>query len=138
MFLYRNILKQSLKISWDNKYLWFFGLFAAFLGNGGDFGLISQQTNSDLILNIKRYIETGIFKGSTISNIGYLLKNETMSIIILLGVGLVILALLSFFIWLTIISQVSLVDTSAKIINSNSKNKPNIKEGIKIGNKKFW
>ncbi len=36
MTLYRDILGQSLKSAWHNKYLWFFGLFAALLGNAGE------------------------------------------------------------------------------------------------------
>lgn len=138
MFQYRNILKQSLKISWSNKYLWFFGLFAAFLGSGGDFEIISRQTGGDLIANIKRYIETGVFKASTISNIGELLRNETASMLILLGVAFVVLFLIGFFIWLAVVSQAALVNDSAKIITGKSKSKSDIKTGIIAGNKNFW
>ena len=36
MSLYRKILKQALVLSWQNKYLWFFGLFATlFIDNSG-------------------------------------------------------------------------------------------------------
>ena len=37
MQLYRPMLKSALSITWRFKYLWFFGLFAALLGNGGAF-----------------------------------------------------------------------------------------------------
>jgi hypothetical protein len=40
MSLYRSILKRAWEISWKFKYLWFFGLFAALLGNGGEFEII--------------------------------------------------------------------------------------------------
>jgi len=30
MSIYRAIFRNSLKITWRNKYLWFFGIFAAF------------------------------------------------------------------------------------------------------------
>jgi len=71
--------------------LWTFCCF--FWGSGGDFEIISRQTGGDLILNIKRYIETGIFKTSTLGNIAELFRNETLSMIILFGVAFIILFL---------------------------------------------
>jgi hypothetical protein len=35
MFSYRAILKQALSLSWKNKYLWLFGLFASLTIAGG-------------------------------------------------------------------------------------------------------
>ena len=40
MSFYRNILKQAWKITWRNKYLWWLGIFAALLGNGGEFEIL--------------------------------------------------------------------------------------------------
>lgn len=142
MFLYRNILKQSLKISWKNKYLWFFGLFAAFLGNGGDFEIIFRQSENEIIPKLKSFVETGIFSGNTLVNIGILTKNDPVTAIVFFIIFLVISISICFLIWLSIISQSVLVKNSAKIIASKTVKKiagfTMIKEGILREAKNFW
>jgi Na+-transporting methylmalonyl-CoA/oxaloacetate decarboxylase gamma subunit len=137
MFLYRKILKESLKISWNNKYLWFFGLFAAFLGGGGDFEIIFNQSGKDLMLNVNRYRETGIFSGDVFNNIAELFKTETVAMLTIIGFSLLFLILLAFFLWLMVVSQAALVDRSAKIIKGKEE-EVSILKGIESGNKHFW
>ncbi|MFH1522727.1 MAG: hypothetical protein ABIE43_02815 [Patescibacteria group bacterium] len=139
MFLYRDILKNSLKITWDNKYLWFFGFFAALLGSGGEYEIIGRglngETSSSLFPGMRRIVETGIFSSNTFTNIGKLFQNDPVSTIILLVIGLIILVLIGFLMWLTIVSQVALVNNSAGIITNKKKE---FKDGVISGMKYFW
>ncbi len=140
MHLYRNILKQALNIAWHNKYLWFFGLFAALLGNGGIYDILirglSEDKSEKFFSGLQRISETGFFSFGTITNIFHLLKTDFFSIMVLFILGLIILASACFLIWLVIISQVGLVNNSANIILS--KNKLGIRDGMASGSKHFW
>ena len=49
MTLYRDILRQSLKSSWQHKYLWFFGLFALLIGGGGELEVITRGFSRDAV-----------------------------------------------------------------------------------------
>lgn len=141
MHLYRNILKQALSIAWHNKYLWFFGLFAVLLGNGGIYDILirgfSGNKSEKFFYNIQRISETGFFSLNTLTNIPQLFKTEPFSMIILFIVGLVILASICFLIWLIVVSQIALVNNSSIIIGNKQK-KLGIRDGITSGTKNFW
>src|SRR3990167_11185977 len=97
MPFYRNILKQSWRLTWRNKYLWIFGIFAALLGNGGELEILFNtlfRGGSDLALfpSWQRIVSTGVFSSHTFANIVDLFKEDTLNMIIFLIVGLAILA----------------------------------------------
>lgn len=143
MSLYRNILGQGWKITWHNKYLWFFGIFAALLGNGGEYEILIRglrgETGSGLFPNFSRIADTGIFSISTLSNIGQLFRDDFLNMFIILIIGLIALTLFGFLVWLTIISQVALVSNTVSIISKKNKGqKVGIKEGINVGASNFW
>jgi hypothetical protein len=141
MFQYRNILKQALSITWRNKYLWFFGLFATLLGGGGEYEIISRGFSGDtaqtLFPNFNRLAETGIFHWQTFSNFATIFKTNPGSAIVLFLIAIIIIALSLFLIWLMVISQTALVSNSAKIING-AKNSLGIRDGVRSGIKHFW
>lgn len=138
MTLYRNILKQSLKITWRNKYLWFFGLFAALLGNGGEYEILSRNSGRGLEESGQSIYETGVFSANTLANIGRLFKDDPGTMLLLLAIGLVILFMVGFLIWLVIVSQAALVDSSARIISKRGGRDLGIKSGFNVGVKNFW
>lgn len=139
---YRKILKESLKINWRNKYLWFFGLFATLLGGGGEYELIFRGLTGDMnqsfLQSAGNIIRTGIFSKNTLTNIGSIIANEPVQFVILLLVGLIILVLFCFLIFTAIVSQTAIVNNSAVIINGKNKGKFGIKDGAIIGIKNFW
>ena len=104
MPFYRNILKQSWRLTWRNKYLWVFGVFAAFLGNGGELEILFNNLGGDpgqaLFPSWQRIASTGVFSWHTYANIGNLLKNDTLNMIIFLLMALLVLACLVFLVWL--------------------------------------
>ena len=141
MSLYRNILGQALKISWHHKYLWFFGLFAACLGNINEYEILFRglggQAVQDLFSGFGRLIETGIFSREALFGIGKIISLNPLVALFLLIISLGILALFIFLVWLVIVSQIALVKLSAKIITSRPR-LFKIKEGVISGIKDFW
>lgn len=138
MFLYRNIIKESFKITWCNKYLWFFGLFAALLGNGYEHEvfvkIFSGNTEQSYFPGLSSLVETGIFSTGTFSNIGRLFIEEPFTLLMVLLVGLIIMSLLAFLVWITIVSQVALVNNVAEI---RARKKNNFQGGISAGARHF-
>jgi len=141
MLSYRAILKESWKISWKNKFLWFFGFFAALISFNVELKIFSRSLNQEsglsVLSNIKTFLNTGIFSKNSWQNILELFKTDTATILLLILVLLVILALIAFFAWLSTSSQIGIISSINKIAK-NSREKLTIKNGIKAGNKKFW
>lgn len=137
---YRNILKKSFyEITWRNKYLWFFGFFALFLGGSGEVEIVlrtySGSIGKNMFASIQQFLSTGLFKLENLSNFLPAIKNSPGDFLILSAAWLIVLALIIFFIWLAVISQISLVNNSAKII---SKKETTIKDGVLSGLGNFW
>ena len=69
MFLYRDVLSQAWKNTWQNKYLWFFGLFAALLGGWGDLEIVFRGLNgSEQGMPGVRMMAHMLFNGKLFSN----------------------------------------------------------------------
>jgi len=107
MPFYRNILKQAWQLTWRNKYLWWFGIFAALLGNGGEFEILFNNAGANpsqaLFPSWQRIASTGVFSGHTLTNIGNLFRNDTLNMILVLVVCLIALAVGLFLVWLVIV-----------------------------------
>jgi hypothetical protein len=140
MTLYRDILKQAWEASWRNKYLWFFGLFAAFLGGVGEYDYLVGMMSGNGSLSysaFSKYWQTGIFSFDGISNFFSLFKTAPLVMLLMLLVLLLVVALLIFFLWLSVSSQAVLVNDSACIINSKKKNLQ-IGESLMSVQNYFW
>jgi len=141
MFLYRNILKQGLIITWQNKYLWFFGFFVALLGNGGIYEIIFKalrgETSQDLFVGLRNFVAILFSSDNLLANIVSLFKNDPANMIILLGTSLIMLIVFIFIIWMIMVSQAAIINNSANIINKNNKSL-GVKDSITIGRNYFW
>lgn len=139
MPFYRNILKQAWQLTWRNKYLWWFGIFAALLGNGGELEIIFNNASGNpaqaLFPSWQRIVSTGVFRFETITNIANLLKNDTLNVIFVLLICLAALAVFLFLVWVVIVSQAALVNNSAAIIKQK---KNNFRDGLNAGILNFW
>lgn len=47
--LYRFVLRDALRITWHNKFLWFLGFFVALLGNGGAYEIIIKSVDRTVL-----------------------------------------------------------------------------------------
>ena len=138
MFSYRKILRQSLNITWHNKYLWFFGLFATFLGAGGEYQIINNvvENNGDTALNgIGRFF--AIFNPELWSNIGPYFAQDPRGALISIILLILALAIFVFLVILTISSQAALINQAKKLYN-NEKKDLGISKGMLIGQSHFW
>ena len=139
MSFYRNILKQAWKITWRNKYLWWLGIFAALLGNGGEFEILFNNAGSNpgraLFPAWQGMASTGVFSFKTYANIGNLLKYDTLNMVMVLILALAALAALLFLVWLVIVSQAAIVNNSAALLNQK---KSALRDGWESGILNFW
>lgn len=136
---YRSILMQAWRTTWNNKYLWFFGLFAVLLGNNGGlealFKLVMQDGDGGFFVGVRRYAETGIFSKAAMGNFGRFIVEDPLSFIILLTVFLIFIVLGVFLFWLSVVSQAALVSNSAR---AETGKEHDFKRGMEIGMKNFW
>lgn len=141
MLSYRAILRQAWRISWKNRFLWFFGFFASIISFTAEFKVITQAFNQETgiksLNNFQMFLNTGIFSKDAWINIIKLFKTDPKSIIFIILIFLIILALVAFFAWLSTASQVGIIGSVEKIIKEK-KVRLNIKNGLKKGTKKFW
>jgi len=136
MQLYKPMLKQAFQVSWRNKFLWFFGLFAVLFSSGGAYNLgfsnlEKVESQGMWLTNIKTMVQDWPFKFQMIN------LEEVWSLFSLSGMLLMlfILAIAIFFIWLAVASQGALIYGAAEAIKERN-NKFN--EVFKHGMQKFW
>jgi hypothetical protein len=139
MTLYRDILKQAFRTSWRHKYLWFFGLFAALLGNGGELELVIRgfdgQPEKAFFPGFKSIIETGVFSKQTLLSLKTLITTDPFGLFMLLSALLILLCISGFLIWIMFTSQGALVTNVAKDKLGRGHN---FRSGLEAGMKNFW
>jgi hypothetical protein len=131
--VYRQILKKAWSIAWKAKYLWFFGIFATLIGNGGSFDFGSSL---DKVEGRGLWLEDmqGLVKNFNPMKFdwGNLWQNFNVWTVVLM---LVIVAAFIFLLWLSISSQGALVYG----VKKEWDNRPvGFSETFKRGTSKFW
>ncbi|MCF7820603.1 MAG: hypothetical protein K9M44_04005 [Candidatus Pacebacteria bacterium] len=137
MFSYRKILRQALDITWKNKYLWFFGLFATLIGTGGEYQLlnnISEGNGEKTFFNLSSSPWLDI---ATWNNIVTYFSSNYWQALFSVIVLIIIAALAIFIIILSVTSQGALVHQTEKIANKKTKDS-NLSAGTLAGQKHFW
>ncbi len=120
---YKELLLKAADIVWRNKFLWFFGIFAAILSGSGSYWNASKEEAGVFL---------SIFSGEKMSAI----FSGEISILILVFVGFfIILAVAVFIFWLAVVSQGALIKSTVKIYNGQESD---FQEAIKFGVKSFW
>lgn len=143
--LYRPVLKKAWTITKKFKSLWFFGLFAALLGTGGEYEILGQAISQPgnqawffaaYIIKAKNFIFGFLsLGGQNWREIFIVMANNPQTFSFLALICLVALAVTVFFIWLAIISQVGLIKNASAAV----KDKPEtINDAIDFATGKFW
>jgi len=129
--IHRSILKKAWSITKENKILWFFGIFAALLGNGGEFQILNKAVEK--ISNINLGVGMGY---SSVGNAGVLkfASKYPFEYAHSLLAALIVLGIIVIVIWIVTVSQAALIygidkKLKGKIIK--------YKEGIDLGIEKF-
>ncbi len=128
--LYRQILKKAWLITRKFRYLWPLGIFAAFLGNGGEYQVLFKQMNdvsyqSDTIL---------VWKNNLNAFLPTLDLNSGKVLLVSLSL-LISLIILIAFLWLVISSLAGLIKGAAA---ADKEERFKARILIKEGSKKFW
>lgn len=138
--LYRVVLNSAWITTWQNKKLWLWGLFAALLGNAGEYELIVTAVSRVASREIP---PLGISGGVLFFPMGpqvagglwSAFTTEPFSVFMLFLIGLIVVALAIFFIWLTMVSVVALVQSTAAIAADDGV--PTVSENIDAGSLHF-
>jgi hypothetical protein len=143
MFLYRDILKKSLAVTFEHKNLWFFGIFAALLGGIGrysmSFSRIPEDWNSSVFSTAAIFYGQFSAAGNVFANLANIFKRDPVSASIFMAFLIIIVLVSIFLLWLAVVSQAGLINNSAKIIKSNGKKeRVTIQDGLAVGVKSFW
>ncbi len=133
--IYRQIFKQAWDVVKNNKLLWSFGLFAALLGNGGEYQALLKLLNNIRIGEGMHFIRpmAGMGQGNFRGVVNFLSYNPLEFALILMA-AFAILFFIGFFIWMAIVSQIALIEGANK---SLARKKIDYNEGIDSGIKKF-
>lgn len=141
---YRPILKKSWAITKKFKGLWFFGLFSALLASG-EFEIllraISDPTSEVSTLKgvFNAFVagwQNGLaFSGNAFLGLWQALTGSPLTFLAAVVLLIVLVAIGLFIIWLSVVSQVGLVNN----VNELNKNRSiTLNGGIEAGLKKFW
>jgi len=128
--VYRQILKKAWQITKKFRYLWPLGIFAAFLGNGGEYQVLFKQLQTvaeqQTTLSIWQDNLKAILPPLNLS------AGNLIPVILNLIFALLVLGL---FLWLVIAAFGGIIKGAAEA-NQDQTNKTNVL--LKIGSRKFW
>lgn len=116
---YRLLLKKAFLITKRHRFLWFFGLFAAIMGNGGEVQMLFRA--NDAVANLPQTLNdwTAFFSiyspQDLLANIWVLITLRPIATLLML---LLIIVLFVFVIWLIMVSQGALVYSTAQLYTS--------------------
>jgi len=130
---YKELILSAAKMVWHNKYLWFFGLFAAFLANSEIYKFSGQP--SDWTVAWQKLKDTGLFDADIFSKMFDLAQYDPLGLVWRLLVLLAVLILAIFILWLAVVSQGALINNVAKIALGK---RVNFKEGVTGGRANLW
>ena len=145
MFSYRSILKQALSISWKNKHLWFFGLFASLAVAGGsmEYQFLTQSFGQGLVDSSYQSLNNITAIGELVNQLWLgtldLFSQNFLIILNAFTILLLILTLVAVFVWLAISCQAGLVYNIKSILSPKKKAQSlSLREGITVGSQHFW
>lgn len=145
MFSYRTILKQAFSLSWKNKYLWFFGLFASLTIAGGSIEsqFITERFGQGVVSSSYHGLENllgvvGFFKLIYLGLID-IFSQDIVTILQSLTIIILILTFVALFVWLAISSQAAIVNAVSKIIPAKKKKSIlSLRDYLTASNEHFW
>jgi len=130
---YKEFILAAAKVVWHNKYLWFFGLFAAMLSSSEIYRLSGQT--GDWAESWRKLKSTGIFDAGIFSRMFDLAQYDLLGLVWRLLVLLAVLILGLFILWLAVVSQGALINNAAKIVLGK---KTDFKDGLAGGRANLW
>lgn len=139
MSFYRSIIRQAMSVTWQSKYLWFFGLFATLLASNFEIEFINRFLNqgTNTIYGWQSLLSYKAWSGFI-----DLMRVDFTSFIGILILLVVLIIFAVAIIWLSVISQVALINSSHKVFGSPRKTvadrNHDISTGFQTGRRYFW
>ncbi|MFH1188037.1 MAG: hypothetical protein V1688_04235 [bacterium] len=137
--LYRDILKNSFNVTFKNKILWFFGLFAAPLMGMVEYKIVANGlggiNNNGVFSEWYQTIYTMILQLGDTGRL--LITNNPAAFFIMLVIILAIILFIFFWIWIAVVAQCALID-GINQTNSKALNKTELNASINSGTKNFF
>ncbi|KKU47250.1 hypothetical protein A3H10_00875 [Candidatus Uhrbacteria bacterium RIFCSPLOWO2_12_FULL_46_10] len=138
--LYRIILISAWRTTWNHKRLWFWGLFVGLLGNAGEYQFLVTALDRAVLGEVVSGTAKGFWGGpplssQTIAGLVNAFSINAFTTFILLLIGLAIIAIAAFFLWLIMVSIIALVKGGAAI--ADGENMPSLADGVAEGKKYF-
>lgn len=134
--LYRYILADAWRTVWQHKQLWFWGLFAGLLGNAGEYQfLLNAVDTSTGKTPLAAPFPTDAPLLGQAAGLWGTITTDPLSVLFLLLVGLVIVGVIIFFLWLSMVSVGALVKSSAAVADGDPA--LSLVDGMKAGQASF-
>lgn len=127
---YKDILLEGVKIAWNKKYLWFYGLFAVVFSGAGYESLIGSDIGEKTNFFYK-LSSMGVF---SMVNWGKQFIADPLITSLLFAFWLFVLLMFVFVIWLSNVSRISII----KNIYLARESKDSFEIGLKHGIHYFW
>jgi hypothetical protein len=142
MFSYRKFLKESWQLSKNYKYLWFFGLFSAFLYLGGEYQVIAtfiEQSDGLITINTWLIVLAGLFTNAFWSGLLEIFNQNIALFWTIISLFLLALAIFIIIVYIAVISQAALISQIIRIHGSKRKiTNFSISDSFQKGKKWFW
>jgi len=128
--LYRHILKKAWQITKKFSYLWPLGVFAALLGNGGEYQILLKQT--ELVANQPEKVS---FWHYLLNLLAPNINLSNAEVLLLFFTFIITLIIIAIMLWVIISSLGGLIK-GAELANQDEKS--SYKKLFLAGSKKFW
>lgn len=142
MFFYRKILANAFLISWRNKYLWFFGIFATFLSTSGGYEMMVRVMHGGEGVKGRSLADTGLFTVQGMNNLrDFFMSAGAGDAFYAIGVTFALIGLFLFVVWIATVSQCAIIGefvrlTKGGVVKNEESGK--MKRGFDGGMQYFW
>lgn len=116
MSFYKNVFKQALKLTWNNKLFWFLGVFTVFFSTSVEIEMVDNFFGSsrNYLYSFKDILQNSLFKQGLVEGLQNLINTRMFSFMLVLGLILLVLMIVS------VIAQILITAQSAALIKVGS------------------
>ncbi len=116
MSFYKNVFKQALKLTWNNKLFWFLGVFTVFFSTSVEIEMVDNflGPNHNSIYTFKDVLQNSLFKKGLIESLQSLISTKMFGVMVVLGLILLLLVIVS------VVAQILITAQSAALIKVGS------------------
>lgn len=140
MPFYRKIIHRAFRISWKNPWLWLFGFFAAFIGNGSVYealfrGLNNLSEGRSVFDTLREYADSGVLSLISWAKFTTLWHGDLSGLILSVLFLLLFICIVALLIGLGVICQAGVIHS---VVAIDEKKKVSFKHSFKAGLEHFW